>query len=1015
MGSDPEQTDAPAPRASPTPQPQSLQVTRAEGTRDSAGPDDDDDEDELESSLTDGEVPPGSFIGRYLSIEEVGQGGMSRVYRAYDPKLQREVAIKVLRPRKRSSTKISDHQARLVREARAMASLSHPNVLPVYDVDEHGGGIYIAMEFVDGWTLREWRDTEKPGWRELLEKMLVAGEGLAAAHEAGLVHRDFKPSNVLLGRNGRVRVMDFGVAQIIDPDASSVSRPEVPVLDSGSSFDRYDDATTLTRHGTVVGTPAYMAPEQHVALATDARCDQYAFCVSLYELICRARPFDAKSLQRLVHQKMRGKPKPPPKGMMPPWLRTIIERGLAVDASDRYATMRDLLDDIARHAEPRRWWRLGAVGFGIVGLGASALAIASRDDPCALDQDRLEAVWNDDIRDELVDALTKTERPYAKQVADRVLVLVDDYTETWRMEHVEACRATHVRHEQSPERLELRVACIDGRLSELDALLDVLRSADSGDDTLRRAVQAVSQLPRFEPCRDGRHLLAEEAAPESAELREKTEALREDLREVGALRRAGRYRSGVELARTLLEEAEALDHPPLVAEARFALGQVLAKSGEPDEARSVLEEAFFAARRLRLERLATDIAIRLVFAVGRLQERHEDALSWSRHARAGLDGLEPEPIREAQLLSNIASVYTAQARYEDAVDMHQQALEIRRREQGDEAVQVGVSYNNLANAYARMGRHEDALAGYRAACGVFRTALGERHPEVANCLGNMGASEMKSGRVDAAIDLHREALSLQQLAFGRKHRVVAATMLNLGAALSSKGKLQDARRKYEDALEIFVETLGEQHPNVAHSHHNLGNLLQRVEDYDAAERHYEKALELRRRRLGDEHPEVASTYNNLGSLWRRRGNAERAQELHDKALSLAIASVGPDHPLVASCYSKRGLAYASAGDWQHARTDQLTALTIRRKRLGPEHPLTALSLHHAGEAAHQLGDDEVALAELEAAAQVRKGGDEDEADTSRLLADVLEALAREPDRVASLRARADAIAAETAQ
>jgi serine/threonine protein kinase len=286
-------------------------------------------------------------IGRYTVLGPIGQGGMGLVLRALDPQLRREVAIKLLRPGRGGLAE--EMQARMLREARAMAALSHPNVVPIYDIGEHASGLYIAMQFIAGANMSAWLRRERPPWRRVLGVFRAAGRGLAAAHAAGLVHRDFKPANVIVGDDGRVRVVDFGLARTFDDDDAAD--------DDGTSDD--DGLGSITRPGIIVGTPAYMAPEQFGGTPADARADQYGFCVALYEALYGRLPFTADSgrerannMRLLVAAKRTGRLAPPPKDTeVPIALWDVIARGLQPDPAKRFAGMPDLLRELRRISE----------------------------------------------------------------------------------------------------------------------------------------------------------------------------------------------------------------------------------------------------------------------------------------------------------------------------------------------------------------------------------------------------------------------------------------------------------------------------------------------------------------------------------------------------------------------------------------------------------------------------------------------------------------------------------------
>jgi serine/threonine protein kinase len=272
-------------------------------------------------------------IDRYRILGCIGQGGMGIVYAAHDERLGRTVALKLLRP-ELGRTGTGD----LAREAQSLAKLSHPNVVAVFDVGEHGGQLFVAMEYVEGQSLRRWLETPRP-LSAILEVFIAAGEGLAAAHRAGMVHRDFKPDNVLVGVDGRPRILDFGLARAHDQQRE--------LLPPAFADHAQATATSLSRHGVVLGTPAYMAPEQHLGERADARSDQFGFCVALYHALYGSLPFATDDLRALSLAIVSGKLTPPPVlPGVPDRLRRLVIRGLRVDPEARYADMDALLSEL---------------------------------------------------------------------------------------------------------------------------------------------------------------------------------------------------------------------------------------------------------------------------------------------------------------------------------------------------------------------------------------------------------------------------------------------------------------------------------------------------------------------------------------------------------------------------------------------------------------------------------------------------------------------------------------------
>jgi serine/threonine protein kinase len=324
-------------------------------------------------------------VARYRVIQKVAAGSMGVVYRAKDRRLGRDVALKVLRlesSRRRSRREESIARARFVQEARAMARIDHPNVVPIYGIETADEHLVIAMEYVPGQTLAEWLQSPR-SWREIVDVLLPAGEGLAAAHAAGAVHRDFKPHNVLVGDDGRVRVTDFGLALVRDePDEPTEDEDDFAPHPSGEPYD------SLTQTGMSVGTPAYMAPEQHVGRSMDPRSDQYAFCATLYEALYGVRPFRGRDNAELADAKSRLRFCPPQaRAKVPRWLVAAMVRGLAPLPDGRFADMHALLAALRGPTRPRAS-TLAAVGGALVGVlagGASAVGSWSAEPAQAID------------------------------------------------------------------------------------------------------------------------------------------------------------------------------------------------------------------------------------------------------------------------------------------------------------------------------------------------------------------------------------------------------------------------------------------------------------------------------------------------------------------------------------------------------------------------------------------------------------------------------------------------------
>ena len=345
----------------------------------------------------------GLRLGRYVVLDRLGFGGMGEVFAAYDPELDRRVALKVLHSRADDRAG-SEGRARLLREARAIARLSDPHVVPVYDVGEIDGEVFMAMKLIEGQTLD--RRAADLGWRATLQLLVAAARGISAAHRAGLVHRDVKPTNVLVDGEDHVVVMDFGLARAA-PTGGSVSGSPWPrerknaressiaidpALSAAAMLDPLE--SPLTEHGTVVGTLAYMAPEQHEGAPPDARADQFAFCVMAYEMLVGVRPFAGRTADELLEAKRRGTLAAPSNGRrIPGWLVRVLARGLAAHPDARHPDMDALVGELARaHARGRRLAVAAAVVAGVVATVVLLPQAAAR--PCSGASERLAGIWD---------------------------------------------------------------------------------------------------------------------------------------------------------------------------------------------------------------------------------------------------------------------------------------------------------------------------------------------------------------------------------------------------------------------------------------------------------------------------------------------------------------------------------------------------------------------------------------------------------------------------------------------
>jgi tetratricopeptide (TPR) repeat protein/predicted Ser/Thr protein kinase len=826
-------------------------------------------------------------IGRYLVLGRLGAGGMGVVYAAFDPELDRKVAIKLIRGRPDAEA-----QARLLREAQAMARLSHPNVVACYDVGTFQGQIFIAMEFVRGETLGAWMKRGPRSWREVLAVFLPAGRGLAAAHDAGLVHRDFKPDNVLVDSEGRARVTDFGLARAADSVelAAAVSRPAMHELEVSGAL-----AAPLTRHGAILGTPAYMAREQHLGLVADARTDQFAFCASLYQALHGQLPFAGRTVLELAENVLEGRIDEPPRARkVPLFLQRAVLRGLSREPAQRWPDMHHLLRALGR--DPARTRRRVVAGGLLLALGAGgAAALLAGPEPCSGGEAQLASVWDETRAQAVESALRATGVAYADETWSRVHGAIDQYAATWSTMHEQTCRA-HRRGELSSELLDLEMACLDARRGELAALVDVLTAADAS--VAERAVQAAAGLPRLDLCADGRALRTGIPAP-TATQEPAVARVRAQLARARAEGAAGRYVAAAGLAEAALAEARTIDHRPLVGEALLRssmLGKLA--GGAPAEAEAALTEAWRVGLATRDDEVAAESAVEQIAVVGRELARFADGERWAADALALLERRGRDDTLAARYHLNLGNLFLRADRLDRAVATLERAVQLREAALGAAHPDVAAARTALGEALRRQGRFAEAAAAHEQALRDTIAAFGPGHPQVAVARNNLGIAYGWLGRHADAVAEHEAAIALRERALGPDHPQLASSRSNLASELLELGRLAEAETELRRAIEI-LQRRDPRHPDLAGAQTNLGNF------YFARGRHadalaaYSAALASDTALLGEDAIDAAITRNNVGtSLWQLGRLADAERELR-RSLTALEAGLGPDHPHVA--------------------------------------------------------------------------------------------------------------------
>ncbi len=787
----------------------------------------------------------GAAIGRYVVLGLVGRGGMGEVYAAYDPELDRKVAVKLLRIKPGNGVSLVEGRQRTLREAQAIARLSHPNVVVVFDVGTFDDQVFIAMEFVDGNTVTYWLQTQRRSRQEVLRVFRAAGRGLAAAHEKGLVHRDFKPDNVMVGREGEVRVMDFGLArQMMDrpepePGAAPVSpmppsavdvpvsgvdaqqtiplnghptRPLTPPLetDMHSSPAMFD--VQLTRTGAMMGTPAYMAPEQFLGTATDARTDQFSFCVALYEALYGERPFAGKTMFALTKAVVAGQvSEAPADSKVPPWIRKVLLRGLRPRAEDRYPSMQELIDALGNDPNAkRRRVVVGTVTASILLGLAFALhqGLSSRSSICRAGPMQLMGIWElpgetpgPPVRASAIRrAFLQTGKSYARDAFANVNRILTKYAQSWGRQYREACEASQVRGEQSADVLDLRMTCLQERLGGLRALSDVLSEAN--DAVVENAVRAVSNLGGLTRCEDVPLLRTVVRPPEDPTLRRRVEELNRELAHLKALFEAGRWHDGLERGPALVAAARKLGYQPVIAETLAVMGTLYLKANDPQPAEAALIESYLAADASKHDEIRAEAATNLVWVVGYLEGRFDAAERWANTAEGVLQRMGGHEQVRASLLNNLGGIYELRGDGEAALKAQEEALELKERVLGREHPDVGASEGNLAMALQMLGRNRQALEHVDRSIEILEAGLGAEHPELARQLSNRGEILNALGQYPQARASFEKARIIWERELGLENRNLAYALTGIGIGYIAEGNATKALVPLERAFKI---------------------------------------------------------------------------------------------------------------------------------------------------------------------------------------------------------------------
>jgi hypothetical protein len=880
-------------------------------------------------------------VGRYTILDRIGQGGMGVVYAAYDPELDRRVAIKLL-----GETLARHAEARLLREAQAMARVAHANVVTVIEVGVHEGQAFVVMEYLRGTGLERWRE-RAPDWRATLRVYVQAGRGLAAAHRAGVIHRDFKPHNAMLVEggvdDGRVKVLDFGLARAAEGPAEPAGEGPTGAL-----------GQRLTRTGALMGTPAYMAPEQLAGAPASERSDQFSFAASLYEALYGQLPFAGETLPALIEAALAGAVRPPPAGaQVPGWVHRAVVRGLARAPADRFPSMTAMCDALERDPSARR----RAVGLALalaaaVGAGGWGLARqGAAPPPCTGPAFELAEVWSEERAAAVASAFAATGAAYAGDAARRVRPALDAWAAAWTGMRREACEA-HARGEQSDALLDLRMACLARRRAGFAALVGLLAEADAA--AVARAWEAAEGLPEVAGCGDVAALTAETPPPEAAEEAAEVAALRGRAAEVEAQVRAGRLGAAASAGEATLARAEALGFAPATAEAALALGAVRLEQGRGEDAERALTQATQAGISGRADRVAAEALARRAFVRGALLADPARAAGDEQLATAYAARF-PGDRRLHWLVHNNAGVL-ASVRGDAAAarERYAQALAsggATPLEQARTRVNLGLqAFDERAFA--------SALAAYRAAGDAADAALGPAHPWAARTRMYEGLALFELGRDAAAGEVLAQVLARLTAAGEDDSPQATWVRIYLARLAVRRGDLAGAQALAGRAAALAKDPLTTRTAEVT--------LADATADADEAARRYAEALARAEADFGADAPVTAGLLRWVAAGLLRAGRAGAALpvarrwlafgEAHDgaTAATTAVARVLVAEVLLALGETDAALAAARAS--AAASTDaQERPVDVARAQWTLGRALRAAGDHDGASAALRAG------------------------------------------------------------
>ena len=809
---------------------------------------------------------------QYRVARPIGEGGMGVVYLARDETLDRAVAVKLCTGLSASAVH------RIQREAMALAKLAHPNVVVVHQAGEIDGRFFIAMEHVAGGTASTWLAERERSVAEIVALYAAAGDGLAAAHDAGLVHRDFKPDNVLVGADGRPRVADFGLARAVQ---------EAELREAATA----DSERGHTQAGAVMGTLAYMPPEQLDGEVVDARADQYAFAVSLWEALFGARP--SRSDTVAIHE---GAKRPEPLlratgDAVPKHIVAALQRALADDREQRWPDMNALLAELRRDPASKRRRAIAVAGaIALVASGAATASIWSEAPAAPLQctdaPSQIADVWNGERSAAIALVVGDAAWPAIEQ---RLRTRVDE----WIVQHQAACRATRIDGSASEDVLDVRMLCLEERKQELEAILRVLEHGSAM--AVSEAAGAIDLLPGSADCMSSQPY-GGDSLPSDPVVRDRISTAQGAVAEANAASLDPSALDAIEKANRAVELAEATQWRPIVAKAFATRGAALHEMYRRREALDAYRHAVELAIAAGSDELAVQALADGAQAQAELGQTGEAAQAlaiahalWERTGRNAETG--------QRLLMGVANVAWEDERAEDALEAMLQQVELAERVFGDAATSQATNQYNLAIAYHRVGRRRESEEALERAIAIAREALGDDHPTVGKYVGLAAQHAMRHGELARSHELATQALAILEESLGRYDPRLVVVLEVLGSVAMQRGEFEVAKAHHVRALEIRRRT-DPDGPELAGEEANLAIVMVQTGDFATAAPLAESAVGRFEQSHGPQSPMLVDALILRGYIARQRPDPDLDASLRDmtRAREISIAAHGEDAP-----------------------------------------------------------------------------------------------------------------------